>query len=143
MNFKAILTAMIFATPVAAQEVLVEPVWILPAQHIGCDGKMRSYTWTAARDTYFKELFAWNGLDYGHFSDVPFNIYRKSDGAPVAIFGHDDYINGGSIRNQRENWGGATFKIAAGDGLVTQYMCSADYKPPHTGGFWVVGYAHF
>lgn len=144
MKLKIALAAMIIASPSVAQEVLVEPIWVLPATSNVCDGFPRSYTWTATKDTYFRELFSWTGLTFGHVSDVPFNIYRKSDHAPVAVFGHDDYINGGQIRNQRENWGGATFKIAAGDGLVTEYFCTYDGRPgPHNGGFWVVGYAHY
>jgi len=51
-------------------------------------------------------------------ADVPEIVTRISDGAILIDGGHDDYINGGGVRIQSQDWGGNYFPLGAGDGLL-------------------------
>jgi hypothetical protein len=107
---------------------------------IPCGSPTQTMSW---RNTYgatmqIIQIQIWNGLAASAPSDVPEIVKRRSDGAILIDGGHDDYINGGSVRIQKENWGGGAtwMELPAGDWLDFTFSCSAPYVP-NTGG-WIV-----
>ncbi|HYA40742.1 MAG TPA: hypothetical protein VEF34_05540 [Syntrophobacteraceae bacterium] len=92
---------------------------------VGCNGKIKKDVWTAKQTTYIIAIQVWNGLDYGSYSDVIGNVVRGSDGAMLIMANHDDYTNGGSVRNQKQDWAGNLFVLEPGDTLIFSHSCSA------------------
>lgn len=93
-------------------------------------------TWTNSSGSTLNiaKIQIWNGLGKGTYADVPEIVYRKSDDAILIDGGHDDYVDGGPVRIQTQDWGGNYFELAAGDSLVFSYSC---YGTSAVGG-WVV-----
>jgi hypothetical protein len=111
--------------PAQAQTPMPISGWVMfnvPAQ--SCTGAIQQQTWTATSLLHLIAIQIWNGLDDGSAADVVENVARKSDGAMVINGNHDDYVNGGPVRIQKQSWSGNYFQINAGDSLIFSWMCN-------------------
>jgi hypothetical protein len=136
----AIALAEVLSMVSAAKAQVTSGFMMFITPSYACDGTIRQMTWTAPNSMWLAEVQILNGLSVGQQADVVEWVGRPSDGSVLIMGNHDDYLNGGSVRTQKEYWGGHMFQINAGDLLTFNFTCQQLNGSGAQGQWWVTAW---
>lgn len=124
----AALLGALLSTPVLAEgaQLIGWPVFNVPGEP--CQNQMKSQLYTATFQMHISFIQIWNGLDKGTWADVTENVTLiapdYTNGTILIDGSHDDYVDGGAVRVQKNNFAPNYVLMMPGDQLLFQYRCA-------------------